>query len=126
MISQVEYILFGPDISQFNVGLDADGRALNELIMNNIGQILKDNPDYRVRLEGHANPVFNNPEEIQVLAALSENRANEVARLLRERGVREEQIVIVYFGGNRILTSEQQRWNLNRRVEMIVIQGDVN
>ena len=126
MISQVEYILFGPDISQFNVGLDADGRALNELVINNIGQVLKDNPDFRVRLEGHANPVYNNPEEIQVLAALSENRANEVSRLLRERGVREEQIVIVYFGGNRILTSEQQRWNLNRRVEMIVVQGDVN
>ncbi|MCL2410916.1 MAG: OmpA family protein, partial [Treponema sp.] len=123
VITQVEYILFGPDYYQFNQGVDADGRGLNELVINYMSGFLIENPDLRVRIEGHANPVTNTPEEIQVLSALSENRANEVARVFREKGVAEEQIVVVSFGGNRTITREHDHWNVNRRVELIVIQG---
>jgi len=126
MITQVEYIIFGPDVSVFNTGIDADARSLNELVLDHIAQLLKNDPNFRVRIEGHANPVTYAPGEIQVLSALSANRANEVARILREKGVEEEQIIVVALGGSRTLTSDHDRWNMNRRVELIVIQGDVN
>jgi len=126
VITQVEYILFGPDLFRFNEGVDADGRALNDLTINYIANLLSNNPNLFVRLEGHANPVTRDPTEVQELAALSENRANEVARLLRARGVSDEQIVVVALGGTRTLTSNRDRWNINRRVEMMVIQGDIN
>jgi outer membrane protein OmpA-like peptidoglycan-associated protein len=122
MIAQVEYIIFAPDSSLFNIGIDADARALNELVIRHIVEILNENPDYLVRIEGHANPVTHLPEEIEELAVLSEARANTVANLLRSRGVREEQMVIIIHGGSRIIASERSHWNMNRRVELIVIQ----
>jgi len=126
MISRVDYILFGPDISNYNTGIDADGRSLNDLVLTSVVQTLKNDPNSRIRLEGHANPVTNSPDEIQELSALSANRANEIARLLREKGVSENQIIVVALGGTRTLTGEQARWNMNRRVELIVFQGDIN
>ena len=126
MISKVEYILFGPDRSGYNAGIDNDGRALNDLVLNSVAQVLKDDPHSRVRLEGHANPVTRSPREIQELSALSANRANEIARLLKGKGVAENQIIVVALGGTRTLTGEQARWNMNRRVELIVFQGDIH
>ncbi|MCL2557237.1 MAG: OmpA family protein [Treponema sp.] len=121
-IAMLEYILFGPDIHVFNVGVDADARGLNELVINAVAQTLRENPDFIVRVEGHANPVDHDYEEIAVLDALSLRRANEVARLLRARGVHDDQIVISAFGGTRVLASDHDHWNINRRVELMVIQ----
>ena len=126
MISQVDYVLFGPDISNYNMGIDADGRSLNDLVLSSIVKTLKDDPHSRVRVEGHANPVTRSPGEIQELSALSANRAYEIARLLRQKGVAENQIIVVALGGTRTLTGEQARWNMNRRVELIVFQGEIN
>ena len=121
-IALVEYILFGPDIHAFNVGVDADARGLNELVVNVVANTLRENPDFLVRVEGHANPVDHDEAEIEVLYALSLARANEVAGLLRARGVNDEQIVIAASGGNRVLASDHDHWNINRRVELMVIQ----
>ena len=54
--------------------------------------------------------------------ALSTMRANVVAQQLRERGVNEDQIVIIGFGGTRTATSEWDVRNRNRRVELMIIQ----
>ena len=124
VITQVEYIIFAPDSSRFNIGIDHDAQALNELVINQTAQILRENPDFRVRLEGHANPVTHASGEIEELIALSTNRANETARQLRQRGVREEQIVVIGYGGARIVANDHDHWNMNRRVELIVIQID--
>ena len=122
IISQVEYILFGPDIGVYNIGVDFDAMALNDLVINTVANNLNENPDLFVRIEGHANPVTLVPEEIEELKVLSETRANEVARLLRERGVPEEQLVVIGHGGNRTLASDHDHWNVNRRVELIIKQ----
>jgi hypothetical protein len=122
MISAVEFILFGPDIGRYNVGIDRDAQGLNELVLNNIAKTLKDNPDYRVRIEGHANPVTTDPHEADELMALSTMRANVVAEQLKARGINEAQMVVIAFGGTRTVTSDHDIWNRNRRVEMIVIQ----
>ena len=122
MISEVEFILFGPDIGKYNIGIDHDAQGLNELVLNNIAKVLKDNPDFRVRIEGHANPVTTDPHEADELMTLSTLRANVVAEQLKAKGVNEEQMVVIAFGGTRTVTSDHDIWNRNRRVELIVIQ----
>jgi len=56
---------------------------------------------------------------------LSAMRANVVTEQLKARGVDEEQIVIISFGGTRTATSEWDVRNRNRRVEMIMIEVDL-
>jgi outer membrane protein OmpA-like peptidoglycan-associated protein len=53
-------------------------------------------------------------------------RANTVAEQLRKKGVDDDKIVIVSFGGTRAATGEWDIRNRNRRVEIIVIQIDPN
>jgi hypothetical protein len=127
MISSVEYILFGPDIGKYDVGIDHDAQQLNEIVLDAIAKQLKENSDLRVRVEGHANPVTTDPNEADELMALSVLRSNAVAEQLRKRGVSDEQMVIISFGGTRtIAPPEHEIWNRNRRVELIVIMVDIN
>ncbi|MDR0312045.1 MAG: OmpA family protein [Treponema sp.] len=126
MISAVEFILFGPDIGEYNVGIDHDAQGLNELALNSTARLLMENPDFLVRVEGHANPVTTDPREADELMALGSKRAHAVADQLRARGVSEEQMVIISYGGTRTVTSDHDIWNRNRRVELIVIQVDTN
>ena len=120
LITQVEYVIFGPDIGEYNQGIGVDAMALNDLVLNAVASTLKEDSNFIVRIEGHANPVDHDEAEVAVLAALSETRANNVADLLRARGVMEEQIVIFAYGGGRILAREHDHWNVNRRVELII------
>jgi hypothetical protein len=122
MISEVEFILFGPDIGRYNIGIDRDAQGLNELVLNSIAKTLKENSNLRVRIEGHANPVTAKPHEADELMILSRRRANVVAEQLKTKGVSEDQIVVIAYGGTRTVTSEHDIWNRNRRVELIVIQ----
>jgi outer membrane protein OmpA-like peptidoglycan-associated protein len=122
MISSIEFILFGPDIGRHNVGIDHDAQGLNELVLSSIAKMLNENPDFRVRIEGHANPITTDPKEADILMTLSAQRANAVAAQLKARGVKEEQMVVIAFGGTRTVTHDHDIWNRNRRVELIVIQ----
>ena len=123
-ISAIEFIIFGPDIGRYNIGIDHDAKQLNELVLNETAEVLKTNPGYRVRIEGHANPHTINVSEVDDLLALSTVRANVVADQLRQRGVNEEQIIIIAFGGTRTATNEWDVRNRNRRVELMIIQFD--
>ena len=128
LISQVEYIIFAPNIAVFNQGLDHDAQSLNDLVLDHTAQILRENTDYRIRIEGHANPVTRLPGESEELAVLSESRAHEVARLLRQRGIAEEQIIVIAHGGTRVVAGadDHDHWNMNRRVELIIVQVNAN
>jgi len=126
MISAIEFIIFGPDIGSYNVGIDSDARQLNELVLNATAQMLIDDPNLRVRIEGHANPYTVNRSEHDELMVLSSIRANVVADLLRARGVSNEQIIIIAMGGTRNATNEWDVRNRNRRVELMIIQFDPN
>jgi outer membrane protein OmpA-like peptidoglycan-associated protein len=125
-ITSIEFILFGPDIGSYNIGIDRDAQQLNELVLNQIAKDLNENPDFRIRLEGHANPYTINHSEAEDLMALSAMRSNTVAQQLKQRGVSDDQIVIITYGGTRTATSEWDIRNRNRRVELIVIQIDPN
>ncbi|MCL2175478.1 MAG: OmpA family protein [Treponema sp.] len=125
-IHSIEFVLFGPDIGSYNIGVDRDAQQLNELVLNYTSDTLKENPDFRVRLEGHANPFTISVSEAEDLMALSNMRAHTIAEELRKRGVSDNQIVVVGFGGTRTATSEWDIRNRNRRVELMIIQVDLD
>jgi outer membrane protein OmpA-like peptidoglycan-associated protein len=124
IISSVDSIMFGPDTEQYNVNIGQDARELNETVLNSIEKTLKENPDFLVRIEGHANPVTNDPAEADSLMRLSRMRADTIAGKLKEKGVTEEQMVIVAFGGTKTITNDTR--NMNRRVELMIIQVNTN
>ena len=127
-IDRPEYIIFASNNPVYNDGIDRDGESLNELAIIQTARILRENPDFIVRIEGHANPVTNEPDEPAELLTLSTNRANQVAAQLRTRGVPESQIVIAAHGGTRTIVSadDYDRWNMNRRVELIIVPAGDN
>ena len=125
-ISAVEFVIFGPDIGSYNVGIDRDAQQLNELLLNGTAQMLTEHPDYRVRIEGHANPFTINRSEAEELLALSTMRAYVVAEQLRARGVKDEQMNIIAFGGTRNATSDWDIRNRNRRVELLIMHISEN
>jgi len=120
--SPVRFVMFGSYSGEYNKAIDDGTRKCNELAVNDIAKTLRKNPDYRVRIEGHANPVINDPSETNRLMTLSKTRADVVAGLLRERGVKEEQMVVIAYGGTRPVTSDQRYWDKNRRVELIIFR----
>jgi len=125
-IVAVEFILFGPDIGRYNTGIDRDAQGLNELVINHTAQMLGENRDLQVRIEGHANPVTTDPDEAEELMNLSMMRAKTVAEQLKAKGVGDDRIVITAFGGTRTLTDSQDIWNRNRRVELILMNVETN
>ena len=125
-ISAVEYVLFGPDTGSYNLGIDSDARQINELVMDQTAKVLRENPNFVVRIEGHANPVTASPSEADELMVLGSLRSNAVAEQLKAKGVNEDQIIVISFGGTRAVTSEWDIRNRNRRVELIIIQLDSN
>jgi outer membrane protein OmpA-like peptidoglycan-associated protein len=120
LIASVDSVMFGPDTEQYNANIDHDTRELNETVLNNIAKALKENHDFLVRIEGHANPVTNDPAETESLMNLSRKRADTIAGKLKEKGVTEEQMVITAFGGTRTIMNDTR--SVNRRVELIVVQ----
>jgi len=126
MVTAVEYIIFGPDTSKYNVGIDKDARGLNELALDYTAKTLVENPDYLVRIEGHANPFTVDPSEYDELMLLSSMRANTITEQLKAKGVSEEQMVVIAFGGTKTATSDYNSRNRNRRVELIIIKVDAD
>lgn len=124
VINAVEYIIFAGDIYTYNAVIDRDAQALNDMVIMHVAEMLAANPDLRVRVEGHANPVTRAPREIDELLDLSTYRSYEVARVLREKGVSNEQIVIAAYGGTRTFADHDDiaHWNMNRRCELFIIE----
>jgi outer membrane protein OmpA-like peptidoglycan-associated protein len=120
LIASVDSILFGPNTEQYNASIDQDTRELNERILDGVAETLREHPDFRVRIEGHANPVTNNPGEADLLMILSKLRADAIAGKLREKGVTDEQMIVIAFGGIKNIANDPR--NMNRRVEVMVIQ----
>jgi hypothetical protein len=121
VISQVEYVIFGADTPELNTGVDENAQALNNKALEEVAKILKSNPAFRVRIEGYANPVRNTEEEKPELQTLSLARAAAIRTKLAALGVRERQMILAKRAGIRA-ASESTSVNLNRRVELMIIQ----
>jgi len=119
-IAQVEYVVFGPNSSRYNAEIDGVAMGLNDLVIDQVTRTLRGNPNFIVRIEGYANPITHDAREQSELLILSEARAEAVAATLRMRGVSRNQIVVIAQGGSRIVSTEHEYWEMNRRVELIV------
>jgi outer membrane protein OmpA-like peptidoglycan-associated protein len=113
------YIYFASDIAGF-AGLDGKTVENNYRLLVEIAEFLRQNSEYQLVIEGHANPVVNTQSEEQTsLNPLSVERAELVAKTLISYGVNRKRLIIAGSGGTKTLVSwqDRQHWNLNRRVE---------
>jgi hypothetical protein len=98
----------------------------NNRVLRRIAQILNKFRDYRVQVEGHANPTSKvvPPAEAQGDLALSERRSKAVVDFLVGFGVNRGRLSAIGRGSTRpIITFEDHdNWWKNRRVEFILIK----
>ncbi|SNC66953.1 Outer membrane protein OmpA [Hymenobacter gelipurpurascens] len=86
--------------------------------LNRLARTLQDNPTVNIRLEGHT----DNQGNAKLNQDLSESRVTEVKRYLVTRGVSENRITTVGYGGSkpRASNEKEETRKLNRRVEFTI------
>ncbi len=85
---------------------------LNELVT-----FMNKNTDIRILIEGHTAPIGN----AQKNQELSEQRATEVRNYLIEKGISQNRIRTVGYGGTRPISTNSEQMKENRRVEVIFV-----
>jgi flagellar motor protein MotB len=121
---QVPSIVFRETAADFN-GIPADRVDNNIRVLRRIAEILNKFRDYKVQVEGHANPVARTTaEERNELQPLSEKRAQTVMNILVEYGVARNRLSSVGMGGTQpvVQYGDRDNWWKNRRVEFILIK----
>jgi outer membrane protein OmpA-like peptidoglycan-associated protein len=88
--------------------------------LNRLAATLVDNPTVNIRLEGHTDNVGNPALNVK----LSEDRVKEVKNYLVRRGVAENRISTVGYGGSkpRASNEREETRRLNRRVEFTIVK----
>jgi outer membrane protein OmpA-like peptidoglycan-associated protein len=124
---QIPSIVFRPNAADFNE-LPRETVDNNTRILRRIAQILNQFRDYRVQVEGHANPTqpagaARDREETE-LRTLSEARARAVVDILVRYGVSRNRLSFIGAGGSSPIVAFEDRdnWWKNRRVEFILIK----
>jgi outer membrane protein OmpA-like peptidoglycan-associated protein len=121
---QVPSITFRANHADF-IGLPQERIDTNNRVLRRVAEILNRFRDYRVTVEGHANPVIGTArEETQELQPLSNARANVVVDLLVGYGVSRSRLSAVGRGGTITVAQpldQNNNWK-NRRVEFILIK----
>ncbi|MDR2901096.1 MAG: OmpA family protein, partial [Treponema sp.] len=121
---QVPSIIFRQNAADFQ-NIPKDNLDNNIRVLRRIAEILNKFRDYKVQVEGHANPVLRTPEEeTDELQPLSEARAESVVNMLVEYGVNRSRLTSMGIGGSRpvIQWEDRDNWWKNRRVEFILIK----
>jgi flagellar hook assembly protein FlgD len=121
---QVPSIVFRANEADF-IGLPPEVVENNYRILRRIAEILNKFRDYRVQVEGHANPVSRTAsEERTELQPLSERRARATLDFLASFGVSRNRLSAIGMGGTRpvVRWEDRDNWWKNRRVEFILIK----
>jgi flagellar hook assembly protein FlgD/outer membrane protein OmpA-like peptidoglycan-associated protein len=121
---KVPSIIFRENAADFN-NLPTEKVDNNIRVLRRIAEILNKFRDYKVKVEGHANPVTRTvKEETEELQPLSEARARAIVNKLIEFGVDKNRLSYVGMGGSRPVVRYEDRdnWWKNRRVEFILIK----
>ena len=125
---QIPSIVFRPNAADFK-DLPKDTVDNNNRILRRIAQILNKFRDYKVLVEGHANPTTppdtaERTREERELKSISEARAKAVVDELVRYGVARARLSSTGVGGTMTVVSwddADNRWK-NRRVEFILIK----
>jgi len=137
----IEYVIFagdssvvnGPHGSGANTNLTDQEKAFNTSTIQEMAQLLRDNPTYIAMLHGHANPVTFTDGEKGDLIKLSNDRANDVKRVLLadynklpvnpDNPKFDDRVSTSGYGGEKVLFGDNTSYTaLNRRVEMILFE----
>jgi flagellar hook assembly protein FlgD len=121
---KVPSIIFRENGADFNT-LPTEKVDNNIRVLKRIAEILNKFRDYKVKVEGHANPVTRTvKEETEELQPLSEARAKAIVDKLIEFGVDRNRLSYVGMGGSRpvVRWEDRDNWWKNRRVEFILIK----
>jgi outer membrane protein OmpA-like peptidoglycan-associated protein len=130
---QIPSIVFRANEADF-AGKDKDPRFgltqaqidNNNRVLRRVARILNKFRDYRVAVEGHANPTSRNPPPAEARGDLnlSERRARAVVDFLVGFGVNRGRLSSVGRGSTRpvITFDDHDKWWKNRRVEFILIK----
>lgn len=121
---KVPSIIFRENGADFNT-LPTDKVNNNIRVLKRIAEILNKFKEYKVKVEGHANPVTRTvKEETEELQPLSEARAKAIVDKLIEFGVDKNRLSYVGMGGSRpvVRWEDRDNWWKNRRVEFILIK----
>lgn len=99
---------------------DFDSDQISQDYMNLIahhGKYLANNPDMKLRIEGHADE--RGTREYNV--ALGNRRAEQVRRLVLFQGVNATQVSVISYGEEKpvALSHDEEAWRLNRRTELV-------
>jgi outer membrane protein OmpA-like peptidoglycan-associated protein len=121
---QVPSITFRANAADFD-GLPAERIETNTRVLRRIAEILNRFRDYKITVEGHANPVLGTQkEETEELQPLSLARARAIIEHLVNYSVSRSRLSAVGRGGTRTVVNPQDldnRWK-NRRVEFILLK----
>ncbi len=90
--------------------------------LDQVSQILFDNPDMKVRIDGHADSLESETDNLK----LSEARADNVMKYLLSKGVASERLTTKGFGDSHPITDSATKENRvkNRRVEFTIIRQE--
>jgi peptidoglycan-associated lipoprotein len=103
--SQMQNIYFDFDRSDIRPG-DA------KILENNAMQ-LKDNPNTKIMIEGHCDPIGTNEYNM----ALGWRRANSAQDYLAKLGVGKSQMSTISYGEEKLVTTNEAEYQLDRRCE---------
>lgn len=89
--------------------------------LDRLAQVMRENPDMSIRLEGHTDIVG----EFDANVELSRNRVNEVKRYLVGKGIRTDRVETIGYGPSRPINTNKSLKERpeNRRVEMVVTRN---
>ncbi|UYZ59364.1 OmpA family protein [Hymenobacter latericus] len=88
--------------------------------LDRLVQVLKDNPELKIRLEGHT----DNQGDPKLNVKLSEERVQHVQQYLVGQGIAATRLQTMGFGGSKPVAPNDNEYNRrkNRRVELVVVQ----
>ena len=117
--------IFFPADSANLMGVSPELAQQNQKVLAEIAQMLRENPRYRILIDGHANPVLGTTrEETETLIPLSLQRATAVANYLAELYKIDRRRLILTGAGGKYASGNDTAQN--RRVSFFIIVDSRN